>query len=199
MELHGCQGAGYKLSAYKHYSPYEVECTISVGVNRRARFFFGVTDHWRQIFLPHRSVCGAMLYVCLRRFNKTTPVVEDDKWEALTRIASLLPESDIELQHVGGHAVVSRRLSDGSLQPWGVAPLLVGEPLPRGREWSARFLPLLDQALTDAKSILRLEFDLLPRGTLLEDRARLKGAEARALTQGVPSTSVVRRVLCDVA
>ena len=87
---------------------------------------------WRQILLPHRAACGAILYVCPRKYNKTSPVVEDDKWEALTRIASLLPESDIELQHVGGHAVVSRRLSDGSLQPWGVAPLPVGEPLPRG-------------------------------------------------------------------
>jgi hypothetical protein len=140
-----------------------------------------------------------MLYVSLRKYNTTTPRVEDDKWEALTRIASLLPESDIELQHVGGHAVVSRRLSDGSLQPWGVAPLLVGEPLPRGREWSPRFLPLLDQALTDAKSTLRREFDLSPRGTLLDDRARLALADARALQQGVPSTSLVRRVLCDVA
>jgi hypothetical protein len=73
-----------------------------------------------------------MLYVCLKRFNKATSVVEDDTWDALARIASLLTESDIELQHVGGHAVVSRRLSDGSLQPWGVAPLLVGEPLTRG-------------------------------------------------------------------
>ena len=97
-----------------------------------AFLFFDVTGHWRQNFLPNRSVCGAMLYACLRRFSRATPVVEDDKWEALARIASLLPESDIELQHVGGHAVVSRRLSDGSLQPWGVAPLLVGEPLPRG-------------------------------------------------------------------
>ena len=132
MEVHGYNCAGYKLSAYKHYSPYEVECTISVGVNRRARFFFGVTDHWWQSYLPHRSACGAMLYVCLRKYNKTTPKVEDDTWDALARIASLLPESDIELQHVGGHAVVSRRLSDGSLQPWGVAPLPVGEPLTRG-------------------------------------------------------------------
>ncbi len=140
-----------------------------------------------------------MLYVCLRKYNKTTPKVDDDKWEALTRIASLLQESDIELQHVGGRAVVSRRLSDGSLQPWGVAPLPGGEPLPRGREWSARFLPLLDQALTDAKSTIRREFDLSPRGTLLDDRARLTRAEARALKQGVPSTSLVRRVLCDVA
>ena len=151
--------------------------------------FFGVTDHWRQNVLPYRSVCGALLYVCLRRFNKTTPVVEDDKWEALALIASLLPESDIELQHVGGHAVVSRRLSYGSLQPWGVAPLHVGEPLPRGREWPARFLPVLDQALADEESTLRREFDLLPRGTLLEDRTRLTGAEARALEQGAPSTS----------
>jgi hypothetical protein len=109
-----------------------VECTISVGVDRRVRFFFGVTGHWRQHFLPNRSVCGAMLYVCLKRFNKATSVVEDDTWDALARIASLLTESDIELQHVGGHAVVSRRLSDGSLQPWGVAPLPVGEPLTRG-------------------------------------------------------------------
>ncbi len=45
----------------------------------------------------------------------------------------------------------------------------------------------------------RREFDLLPRGTLLDDRARLTRAEARALKQGVPSTSLVRRVLCDVA
>ncbi len=149
--------------------------------------------------MSYRSVCGAMLYVCLRRYNKTTPKVDDDKWEALTRIASLLQESDIELQHVGGRAVVSSRLSDGTLQPWGVAPLPGGEPLPRGREWSARFLPLLDQALTYAKSRLRRELDLLPRGSLSEDSARLYGAEARALKQGVPSTSLVRRVLWDVA
>ncbi len=68
-----------------------------------------------------------------------------------------------------------------------------------GREWSARCLPLSGQALTHAKSTLRREFALLQRDTLLENRARLTGAEARNLEQGVPSTSLVRRVLCEVA
>ncbi len=108
MELHGYSGVGYTISAYKHCSPYKAECFISVDVDRRARFFFGVTDHGRQNFLPHRSACGAMLYVCLRKYNKTTPQVEDDKWEALAHITRVLPEAGIELQHVGGHAVVSR-------------------------------------------------------------------------------------------
>ena len=58
-----------------------------------------------------------MLYVSLMRTDQNIPMVEDDKREALARIASMLPEADIELQPGGGRAVVSRRLADGGLQP----------------------------------------------------------------------------------
>jgi hypothetical protein len=31
VKLHGSSGFGYKIEAYKHFSPYEVQCTIRVG------------------------------------------------------------------------------------------------------------------------------------------------------------------------
>ncbi len=119
-----------------------------------------------------------MLYGKPRKIGQTMPMVEDDKWEALARIASLLPESDIELQHAGGHAVVSRRLSDGVLQPWGVAPLPEGHPRPSGREFNVCLLSLMDQALADATSRVRSYLGLCTLGAspadLMADRPALR-------------------------
>ncbi len=61
------------------------------------------------------------------------------------------------------------------------------------------FLRLQDQALLDAKLQIQHDYDLMSRDTLLDDRARLVAAETRARREGFPSTSLVMRVLCDVA
>ncbi len=100
-KLHGSRGSGYKTNAYRHLSPYEVECTIRVVEVRRARFKFAATDTWPKEYLPYRSVCGAKLYVRLMRFDKSSPIVDVDKWEALARVTTLPPGADIELQYVG--------------------------------------------------------------------------------------------------
>jgi hypothetical protein len=90
-----------------------------------------------------------------------------------------------------------------SLLSHGVAPRAFGHLRQSGREFHLRYWSLMDKALADAKSRVRLDLGLGSLGaspdSLLADRAALKEAEARALKQGVPSTSLARRVLWDVA
>ncbi len=59
----------------------------------------------------------------LKKLTNSACVTEADKWVVLGRIASLLPEADIELQYVGNQQIVSSLFPHGSFKPWGVAAL----------------------------------------------------------------------------
>ncbi len=199
MKQHGSTQKGHTSFGYKQFIPYEIDCSTNVSNVRRARFTCGVTDHWAKRYSDHRSASGAKLYVRLKKLTNSACVTEADKWVVLGRIASLLPEADIELQYVGNQPIVSRQFADGSFRPWGVHAFPEGRTRQKHRKRNMHYLTSMDTALVAAKLRVQQELDLLPRGSLSEDSARLHDAEARALKQGVPSTSLVRGVLWDVA